>query len=137
MRIEAAQPNDLEEICQVQEVLGPRHTDRLIVRKDMQEGDFYVIRDDKIYGVMWLEIQHNTGYTNTIYIKTTAVHKDMQRKGIGTKLLDYTIELAKQHGIKNIRCSTTSKYNSKPFIDASGFVLTFDMEGVDQYLRRI
>lgn len=39
------------------------------------------------------EDKHNTGYENYYYISVIAVHKSVQRQGIGTELLNQTLSL--------------------------------------------
>jgi putative acetyltransferase len=81
----------------------------------IEEQDFYVaIIDNKIVGFASID---NTGYLDLLY-----VHKDYQRQGIGSKLLQEMEKIAHELELKEV--SVQSSFTAKPFFETHGFKVT-------------
>jgi amino-acid N-acetyltransferase len=72
--------------------------------------DFYVaIENDTIIGVAGFEY-----YTDDALLRSVAVSTSMQKKHIGSQLVDWMLSLANRQGIKQIVLLTETASNSLP-----------------------
>ena len=69
-------------------------------------------RDGELQGVLAIYCNDHTG--QTAYISSVCVHPDWRGRGVGARLLDYSISLAKIKGMKKIRLEV-SRANSAAF----------------------
>jgi N-acetylglutamate synthase-like GNAT family acetyltransferase len=72
--------------------------------------------NEEITGVCVLNGGHDY-----LEIEALAVHKNHQKKGIGTKLMEATEKLALQNNFESIRALSYAFYNVKPFYLKHGF----------------
>lgn len=61
------------------------------------------------------------GRNDYLEIEAIAVHKNHQKKGIGTKLIKSVEHIARQNNYESIRALSYAFYNAKPFYDRHGF----------------
>lgn len=78
-------------------------------------------KNQQIIGYLFGLFSQNNGYA---YVHAVGIHKQHQRKGIGTELYDYFLTICKNQGIKKIKAITNpSNTSSIEFHQAFGFKL--------------
>jgi GNAT superfamily N-acetyltransferase len=74
-----------------------------------------VLKNRKPDYLPWFEEYRKSGKFYTLFVTSTAVEKAYQSKGVGTALVRYSLELAKQLGLNYrasaLRCQYASFYN--------------------------
>jgi ribosomal protein S18 acetylase RimI-like enzyme len=93
--------------------------DKKHIRNTLRSDYYYVYTiKGKIVATIKLYLEHNR-----IWINTISVHKDYRHQGIGTKLIKYTIKLAKDYCYDKIVLFTdTNAKHNKGFYEKLGFV---------------
>jgi GNAT superfamily N-acetyltransferase len=93
-------------------------------------GEFWVaIKEGTILGtIALLDVGLGRGYLKRMY-----VHKNWQRKGIGSSLLRTLVQFAAENGMGAIYLGTIEGSPSEGFFRASGFVRTALPDDLDTY----
>ncbi|MGH1468640.1 MAG: GNAT family N-acetyltransferase [Bdellovibrionales bacterium] len=134
--------SDLEKIIELrQEVLhpgGPR--DRVVYAQDKEDSTIHLIHKDLngdilITGTMILEAEEENG-EQEFRIRGMAVSEKLRGQGLGTKLLEKFIEVAREEKVYKIWCNARVK--ALPLYERKGFVKTgepFDVPGSGPHYR--
>ena len=95
---------------------------------NFEDGRFYFIalKENKIIGIVGLH-HYIWGPDDIVWLGWFAVHKNYQRKGIGTYLMSKVIEAAKSRGFRKIFVET---YSGKDFNKARSFYSKFGFKKV-------
>ena len=89
------------------------------IKKQIKKGEYYVGEENgKTVGVMSLR-ERNV----MLYIETLAVAKDTQAKGVGSKLVEFARQFAREKNFKIMRTTSFYGYNVKDFWIKQGFRL--------------
>ncbi len=85
----------------------------------IRRGEYYVAEENgKIIGIM--SVRERDG---RLYIETLAVAGDIQSKGVGSKLVEFAKQIAKESGFKILRVASFYEYGVKDFYIKHGFRL--------------
>jgi GNAT superfamily N-acetyltransferase len=112
------------------EVLGNRNVNNenfhITMKKMNKEGNyktFVAISENRVVGfiavIQALSAGFSVGY---LHIQGLAVQKELQHEGIGTKLLNYVENYAKENGISSIiLCSGFKRTDAHAFYEHNGY----------------
>jgi GNAT superfamily N-acetyltransferase len=112
------------------EVLGNRNVNNenfhITMKKMNKEGNyktFIAISENRVVGfiavIQALSAGFSVGY---LHIQGLAVQKELQHEGIGTKLLNYVENYAKENGISSIiLCSGFKRTDAHAFYEHNGY----------------
>lgn len=128
MKIRQATFEDLKPIKEIADLLyiempGFVWNNEEFIRKQIERGEYYVTENPpagggKIVGIMSLRERNKM-----IYIETLAVAKDIQTKGVGSKMVDFAKIFSKENNFKIMRTTSFYEYGVKDFYLKHGFRL--------------
>ncbi len=124
MIIRLANYSDIKAIKKIADLLFVEMPDFIwntedFIKKQVEKGEYYVYEDeDRIIGIISLRERNGM-----LYIETLAVSKDIQSKGIGSKLVDFAKKFALENGFKIMRTTSFYEYGVKDFWIKHGFRL--------------
>ncbi len=142
MKLVIASASDVEKIIELrQEVLhpgGPR--DRVVYVQDKDPSTVHLIhKDDEgevlVTGTMILESEDGSS-EKEFRVRGMAVSEKLRGKGVGTKLLEGFIEVAKEKRVFKIWCNARVK--ALPLYERKGFIKfgdPFDVPGSGPHYR--
>ena len=133
MRIVPASIEDIAVISQINKVLHEElYTNPAYIKSILRDDEVYLAQTPKNVAAM-----HISYIPGALRIMTIAVNPDMQKKGIGTALVNFAIHLAQQQEIHTLSCGTTNTYNSNAFIEKNGFTLVQQNRNSYEYLLKL
>lgn len=95
-----------------------------IVSQDKNNYVFVAVEDEMIQGIIEVVIKYSIHKKSYLIINTLTVASDVQRKGVGTKLLAYVEAFAKEHQLGRINVgSQVKRINAHHFYQKNGFDL--------------
>jgi len=124
MNIRKANPEDVSKIAEINRALHldiPDFvwTDLEFIKKQVERGEYFVGEENgTAVGAMSLRERNRM-----LYIETLAVAKDIQSRGVGSKLVDFAKQFAKDSGFETLRTTSFYKYEVKDFWTKRGFGL--------------
>lgn len=124
VQIRKARTEDLKRIVEIAKVLYLDIPDFVwttedYIKKQIEKGEYFVAEEDsKIIGITSLR-----GRNRMLYIETLAVAKDIQAKGVGSKLVAFAKQFARENGFKILRTTSFYEYGVKDFYIKNGFQL--------------
>lgn len=123
MQIRKAILKDVEAIKQIADLLYIEMPDFVwnqedFIKKQIERGEYYVLEKDKVLGI--LSLREKQGM---MYIETLAVAKDLQAKGIGSKLIEFAKDFGRKNNFKILRTTSFYEYGVKDFYIKNGFRL--------------
>ncbi len=135
MNITTAQVEDIPKLCILLETLFLQESEFAPNRKIQSEGLLRIISDASIGDIIVAkDLSTIFGMVNLLYTASTAlgarvgiiedmiVSPEVRGSGLGSKLVEYCIELAKQKGCKRITLLTDSdNYGAHRFYQNHGF----------------
>lgn len=89
------------------------------LRREIQTGekDYYLaLEDNETVGAFGIKLNGSSAKFGPL-----AVRKTYQQRGIGSKLLNFAEELAKQRGLSLIWCHSLERYNAANFYQNNGW----------------
>jgi len=100
LKIAAMTPEDLEEVLAIERRVFPSAWSRGSYERELRNANsyYYAARSKETllgYVGFWVIL-------NEAHITTIAVHTDWQRRGIGARLLQLAIDIARHHGAKMV-----------------------------------
>ncbi len=135
MKIRKATDKDKKEAIKIAKKLPKWFTKEAIrnIEIDFRINNLIIAEEGgKILG--FLCFNSTEGFLRIIWL---AVDKDNQRKGLGTKLLKWVEDYAREIGIKTIEITTlTDKDNYKPYISTRNFYKKNGFEKVYELPKR-
>jgi len=95
------------------------------VTAQIQNNEYFVIEDqNQIAGIMSLRKRKDK-----IHIETLAVKKDFQNKGLGSQLIEFAKDFAKENNFKTLQAYSFTQYQAEGFYKKLGFTaLTYSGE---------
>lgn len=93
------------------------------IKKQVEKGEYYVFEDPTAGGNRVLGIMSLRDRNGMMYIETLAVAKDIQSRGIGSKLVGFAKEFALKKGFNILRTTSFYEYGVKDFWLKQGFLL--------------
>ncbi len=134
MSIRKAVSEDVERVVEIAQVLYLEIPDFVwttekFIRKQIEKGEYYLSEENgKTTGVMSLRERNKM-----LYIETLAVAKDIQAprlpasggqaKGVGSRLIEFAKQFARENGFKILRTTSFYEYGVKDFYIKNGFQL--------------
>ena len=105
------------------------------IKEQVERGEYYVAvfsdlsaeasaqagalaKEEQIVGIASLRERNGM-----MYIETLAVAKDIRSKGVGSKLVEFAKQLARENGFKILRVTSFYEYGVKDFYIKHGFKL--------------
>jgi len=132
MKIQKAKESDMPEICKLNKAISKlsdwaEDPNCLCKYFNASSGEYYIIRHNhKIIAGIAVD-----GFGE---IDILCVTKKWRRKGLGTQLINFAINLAKKDGLSHILVGTCNKFKAIPFYKKLGFTIKekFD-DGIYSY----
>ena len=129
MGIRKADSKDIAAIKKIADLLyldipGFDWNDEYFIKGQIEKGEYYLVEKDGI-AVGAISLRDRNG---RLYIETLAVAKDIQTRGVGTKLVEFAKQFARENGFKILRTTSFYEYGVKDFYIKQGFRL-FDEAG--------
>ncbi len=124
MEIYKANPEDAQKISEIVQILYLDIPDFVwtsieFIKKQIERGEYYIAGENgKAVGAMSLRERNGM-----LYIETLAVVKDIQSKGVGSKLVEFTKQFARENNFKILRTTSFYEYGVKDFYINQGFLL--------------
>ena len=91
------------------------------IKQEIKYGSFYVVKNNIIHGAMCLQL--NMENKKEAYIETLAIKKNKQKKGLGTKLVNFAIKKAKENKKNILTVGSLCESNAEDFYLKCGFTL--------------
>ena len=119
-----ARPEDLGTIKKIADLLYIEMSDFVwntegFIRKQIERGEYYAIEiDGQMAGIISFRDRNSI-----FYIETLAVAKDIQTKGIGSKLVEFAKDFARKNNFKKMRTTSFYEYGVNDFWIKQGFRL--------------
>lgn len=89
------------------------------IEGQIRKGEYYIAEEgEKAVGAMSLRERNGR-----LYIETLVVSKDIQSKGVGSMLVDFAKQFARENGFKILRTTSFYEYGVKDFYLKHGFRL--------------
>jgi N-acetylglutamate synthase-like GNAT family acetyltransferase len=124
MNIRQANSGDIKAVKKIADLLYLEIPDFVwnteeFIKGQIEKGEYYVTEDGlNVIGIVSLRERNNM-----LYIETLAVAKNIQAKGVGSKLVEFTKQFAKENDFKILRTTSFYEYNVKDFWLKHGFRL--------------
>jgi GNAT superfamily N-acetyltransferase len=121
VKIQRAKKSDIPELCRLNKAISKisywtENPDYLSIYFDDSSREYYIIRHNhKIIAGMALD--------GCGEIEILCVAKKWRRKGLGTQLVNFAINLAREERLTNIFVGTYNKFNAVPFYKKLGFTI--------------
>lgn len=116
MNIRQATLEDLKTIKETADLLYIEMPDFVwnteeFIKGQIEKGEYYVAEDEgKVAGIVSLRERNGM-----MYIETLAVSKNVQSKGIGSKLVEFAKDFAGKNNFKIMRTTSFYEYGVKDF----------------------
>ena len=124
MDIRKALPEDIEMIAKIAQALYLNipdfvwTTEKFIINQ-IERGEYCLAEENgKIIGIVSLRERNGM-----LYIETLAVAKNIQSKGVGSRLVEFAKRFAKENNFKILRTTSFYEYGVKDFWIKQGFRL--------------
>ena len=124
MDIRKALPGDIEMIAKIAQALYLNipdfvwTTEKFIINQ-IERGEYCLAEENgKIIGIVSLRERNGM-----LYIETLAVAKNIQSKGVGSRLVEFAKRFAKENNFKILRTTSFYEYGVKDFWIKQGFRL--------------
>ena len=124
MDIRKANLGDAQKITEIAQVLYLDIPDFVwaapeFIKRQIERGEYYVAEENgRPVGVMSLRDRNGR-----LYIETLAVTEDIQSKGVGSELVEFAKQFAKENNFKILRTTSFYEYGVKDFYIKNGFRL--------------
>lgn len=122
MNIRKAKLEDIPAIAEIAKVLHLDIPDFVwtsddYIKKQVGRGEYYV-GEEKGNAVGVISLRERNGM---LYIETLAVAKNIQSSGIGSKLVEFAKQFARENNFKIMRTTSFYEYGVKDFWKKQGF----------------
>ena len=122
MNIRPAELKDKEEILKTIGLLYINMPDFVwstepFIEKQIKNAEYFLLEfENKIVGIISLKKKKDQ-----IHIETLAVIKEFQKKGFGSKLIEFAKQFAKENGFKVLQAYSFVEYQAEKFYKKLGF----------------